>query len=193
MDTIVTTERKLPNFLNPFINPKPKKNPELRQKLQTQLKIHSNFFLMRINKTVENVYIYSIAFTPEIPHDSFIRKSLFEKIHVLLKERYNFYVYSGDCFFTVKLEEKQEFTSFYKLNNVDMYVKIAITPTKNVVNLSDCIKNQNYNAEIKSLLEIVVKSILKSNELMRIGNSGYYFKNLSSDMNQISKITYSKI
>ena len=75
----------------------------------------------------------------------------------------------------------------YKLNNEEQFNKITITDTGAKVNLLDSIQNQNFNNEIKTLLEIVVKSILKSNELMRIGKCGYFNKNLSKDMHKISK------
>ena len=172
-----------------FRNPKPIKNLKLKQDLQKPIKVNSNHYKMRINPKSKNVFIYKLSFVPEIPSDSiFMRSTLMNKIHIQLKETFQIYIYSGNNFFsTTDLEEEKTFTSIYKLQNDEKFTQIIISPTKSTVDLQK-IKTGEINQDVKTFIEILCKSLLKSNELLRIGKSGYYFRNLEVYMNELSKL-----
>jgi len=128
-----------------------------------------------------------MSFEPELPKDSrFIREMLLKKINIQLAEKYEKYVYSGEILFATAQIDIHKFTSTSKIEGKEIFYTITIKPTKAEVDLSS-IKDQNVNPAIKTFIEIVVKSILRSNQLLKIGKAGYFFKEQSTYIKDLSK------
>jgi hypothetical protein len=134
------------------------------------ISLRSNFLKLSIkSEPFLGVQQYHISFFPEIERESKISPSILKSINSQLRESYNNFFYIGESLFSVTLNQRvKEFFTKYS----DIEYKITIQPTPNYIDLTS--RNNYESIKFKSLLEKLIKVILRENPNMTIFFKNYF-------------------
>lgn len=172
-----------------------KPNIDMSRRTGRKVELHTNLLNLRFKPNSDFVYIYSLKIFPALNSDSPHLKQLFKNARLVFKSQYTNYIISGMTLLsTFKHEQVYEFGIDIQVrrdsrsnsssgggalsdsDSVEMDTvnyKISVTPTKQMVDTSD-MKSENMG-HIKSLVERVIKSVVKANDnLLRFRNQCYF-------------------
>lgn len=131
--------------------------------------LYSNLYKLNFTKSFD-LYEYSLKFNDTDTHLSTgFRKKIISKINKELKKEYGSFFFTGSSIFsTNKIKEVKNFNIDYK--SIDYL--IFIQPTENIINLKEMTENNSFDQHAKTVVELLIKDILKANKFLK------FFKNL---------------
>ncbi len=154
---------------------KPKILPSRPQNVATPftkyVPLRSNYLQLSLRSGPSiGVQQYHMSINPKIDNDSSnLMFMVIKNISPKLRETYRKYFWTGESLFSITLDETaKDFTTTYK----EIEYTITIQPTANYIDVSNISKSESQ--KFKSLLEKLVKAILRENPNMAVFHKNYF-------------------
>ena len=177
----VTSEKMMSNFpprAEAFEAPELEflPNPKLAKLKYTNKKVplYSNLYRISLKKNYV-LYEYAVKFQHEDLHlSTLLKRKVFSKICMQVSEKYGVYLFTGTSLFTTKeVKEVVNMVSTFK----KFEYSLLIQPTKELIEMKDCPKFMNAlfkrKPEVKTILELIVKDILRHNPSLKFVKNLY--------------------
>ena len=151
-------------------------NPKLSKLKYTDKKValYSNLYKISLKKNYI-LYEYAVKFQHDDLHlSTLLKRKVFGKICAQVSEKYGVYLFTGGSLFTTKeVKEVVNMLSTFK----KFQYSILIQPTKELVELKECPVYMNNlhkrKPEIKTILELIIKDILRHNPSLKFVKNLY--------------------
>ena len=151
-------------------------NPQLTKLKYTEktVPLYSNLYHISLRKDYI-LYEYAVKFQHDDLHlSTLLKRKVLGKISAQVNEKYGIYLFTGTSLFTtLEVKEVVNFVSTFK----KFQYSILVQPTKELVELKNCSIYMNAlykrKPEVKMILELIVKDILRHNPSLKFVKNLY--------------------
>lgn len=149
----------------------PRQNLDNLQYAAKKLKVYSNLYKLSIKRNFL-LYEYSVKFQHEQEHlSTILKRKVFSKVSSQISETFGTYIYTGDALFATK--EIKEVTNVLSVFKKFQY-SVLICPTSQVIEMKkDLHEVASKRPIVKTILELIVKDILRHNPSLKFVKNLY--------------------
>jgi aubergine-like protein len=157
------------NYLDFLPNPKFTEN-DLKGITNRKVSLYANLYKLSLKKTY-TLFEYAIKFqNEETMLSTVFKRKIMAKVNNELNQKYGTYFFTGDVLYgTVKIKEVINVLAIYKR----LQYSILIQPTEEVVELKNIEEQIKTRPAIKTILEIMVKDIIRANPAVKFVKNLY--------------------
>ena len=156
--------KKLSSFVYPTM---PKTNKSLREESLEKLRIGTNLYELKFIDQYHKLTLFKIEILPLIDNDNFIlRRQIYNYIELALPKSFKKSFFGGNILLTFINEDKSEKNNIElielkeEINNMQYNIKLTKIKEIELKKVNDF---QGYNQRIKTVIEILFRSILMRN------------------------------
>jgi aubergine-like protein len=155
--------------------------------IDRKTQLYANLYKLSLNKSYR-IYEYSVKFqVDESNMSTALKRKIFSKVNNEINKNYGTYFFTGECMFATN--EIKEVINVLSIHKKFQY-SILISPTSEVIELDNIEEQIKTKPAIKTILEIMIKDIIRANPAIKfvknLYGKKYDEKSVRSKNNSIS-------